>query len=317
MKNCSVVIPTYNGRKLLNKHLPAIIQTLNPNDEVIIIDDASSDETSQWWQHTGKQLGKDKQVKVRLLINEKNQRFAATVNRGVWAAHHPLVWILNNDVEPISANPVNKAIELFTSYPKLFAIGCRESRHKDGRPPFSGRGTGGWEQGLMLHWYDKNQSTHDTLWTSGGSMFVRRDRFKEIGGFDRLFAPAYEEDRDLSYRALKTGWDLWYEPSITVFHDHETTNSTVFSQWQLRVMSWRNQFLIVWKNISDVELLLSHLLWLPYHLLINGLRTRGASLAGFFGALLRLPQLWQSRQLASRWWQRGDKELLSRYNRDA
>lgn len=46
--NISVVIPSFNGQKLLAKNLPSVLSGLKPKDEIIIVDDAGSDKTAVW-----------------------------------------------------------------------------------------------------------------------------------------------------------------------------------------------------------------------------------------------------------------------------
>ena len=47
----STIIPTYNGRKLLEQHLPTVLRALRDGDELIIVDDASQDESSNWLKY--------------------------------------------------------------------------------------------------------------------------------------------------------------------------------------------------------------------------------------------------------------------------
>lgn len=305
--NISVVIPTYNARHLLQKHLPDVVRILQDGDEIIIVDDASTDDTAQWV----KSFHPEKSIKIKLEKHTKNKRFAAAVNTGVETAKHPYVFLLNNDVSPLSKDIREQILEPFLTDPELFAVGCAEVTEDSPDAIISGRGTGGFRRGLLVHWYDPNQNSTRTLWTAGGSMALDRAKFLEIGGMDTLFYPAYEEDRDLSYRALKHGWKIKFLPSARVLHQHETTNTTVFGRRNMAVMSWKNQFLMVWKNITDRWLLAQHLLWLPYHLTITNWRSRGAVMAGFWKALLQFSELRRKREQAQKLWVRSDRAILA------
>ena len=98
----------------------------------------------------------------------------------------------------------------------------------------------------------------NNCWATGGSSAFDRQKYLQLGGMDRLYAPAYWEDIDLSWRAReKFGWQILFEPKSQVFHNHETTNVSVFGQRQMELMALRNQFLFVWKNIRDSRLLQS------------------------------------------------------------
>ncbi len=310
----SVVIPTYQGQKLLEKHLPAVMQQLRSGDEIVVVDDASPepDQTLSWLHGITQRL-RMKKISVRAIQHRKNQRFAAAVNTGVEAARHTLVWLLNNDVSPLTKNSVGLAAEYFTKNPNLFALGCAEVTEETPDAQLFGRGTGGFVRGLLLHWYDPDQKNPKTLWTAGGSMFLSRTKFQQLSGMDTLFAPAYEEDRDLSYRALKRGWHIQHAPEILVLHQHETTNTSALGKRNIQVTSWKNQFTLVWKNISEPKFLLQHILWLPYHLTVSNWKERGAVGHGFWRALKNLPQIAAKKRAEQKNWQRTDAEILLAY----
>ena len=46
--NVSIVIPSFNGKKLLELHLPSVFKTARRQDEIIIVDDASNDNSFSW-----------------------------------------------------------------------------------------------------------------------------------------------------------------------------------------------------------------------------------------------------------------------------
>ena len=124
-------------------------------------------------------------------------------------------------------------------------------------------------------------------WGSGGSMAIDRGKYLRIGGMDPLYKPAYWEDIDLSWIAReKFGWKVLFEPRSQVFHNHETTNLSVFGQKKIKLMSARNQFLFIYKNIRGKKLV-EHFLWLPYHLVFTSIRTQGVFLIAFVKAIFK------------------------------
>ena len=305
----SVVIPTFNGLHLLQKHLPQVAKILRPGDEIVVVDDASNDETVPWLRQQKKSYA-EKKLQLTIVAKKKNQRFAAAVNAGVAASKHNNVLLLNNDVTPLSPDLCSKLLAWFTNS-LIFSVGCGEVREKTVNAQLFGRGTGAWQRGFLTHYYDPRQKNHATLWTTGGSMMFDKEKFMQLGGFDKLFYPAYEEDRDLSYRALKRGWDIVFDYETRVWHQHETTNQSVFGKTEMAINSWKNQFLIVWKNV-DLLHLWEHLLWLPFHLIITNSRTQGALGKGFWRALKNLPQVASKRHREQRFWKRTDREVLDR-----
>jgi len=306
----SIVIPNYNGRELLEKNLPAVIKACQEwaksgppageaSWEIIVVDDASTDETVAFL--------KEEFPQVKIVVHNKNQRFAAACNSGVKAAKGEIAVLLNNDVspEPKFLRPLLKNF----SDPKVFAVGCKERDFKEGKIVWSGRGLMSFKRGLMVHWRAKDQTQKTTGWVAAGSGAYDRKKWQEIGGMDTLFRPAYEEDRDISYRALKHGWKILFEPKSVVDHHHETTNIETFGLRKIKIASFKNQFLFVWKNITDWQHLLSHLTWLPYHLTFTCWRSRGLLSIGFFWALIQLPEVIISRRRVKKLFIKRDSEL--------
>ncbi len=307
-QSVSVVIPTYNGRKLLEKHLPEVARVLQKGDEIVIADDASTDDTVQWLQSYTAELKKS-DITLTWAVHEKNQRFSATVNTGVKKAVHNSIFLLNNDVSPLTSDIVAR-LQVWFSDPDMFAVGCAEVTENASDARVSGRGTGDFRRGLAVHWYDPDQTVHNTLWTTGGSMMLDREKFLAIGGMDTLYYPAYEEDRDLSYRALKHGWKVLFEPRARVWHQHESTNASVFGKRKMLIDSWKNQYLFVWKNITDLDLLFLHIIWLPYHLTFSSARSNGAAFQGFIRAVAQLPYALQQRSAVRSLWRLSDKDVF-------
>lgn len=293
----SVVIPTYNGRSMLEKHLPVVLACMREGDEVLVVDDASTDDTLEFLAQRYPQ--------VRVLSHATNMRYAQSCNDGVAAAQHEMIFLLNNDVSP-APNVLGHLLRSFAD-PLMFAVGCSE---QDSASVVSGRSAGAFRRGIMVHRRAQDQTGKSTLWAAGGSMMVRRSLWLEIGGMDVLFRPAYEEDRDLSYRALKMGYRIEHNSEAKVFHDHKTTNISAFGERGVRVSSYKNMFLFYWKNIDDVELVLSHLMWLPYHLIVGGIKTRGEMDEGFWQALHQFGEVWRARRLLSNRWRVCDHEIV-------
>ncbi|MEP7167027.1 MAG: glycosyltransferase family 2 protein [Candidatus Woesebacteria bacterium] len=301
----SVVIPTYNGKSLLEKNLPSVLEAIHSGDELIIVDDASTDESVKFLteyfhlaqdeclpdQSTGIQpkdrlcfKGKSNVGDVFLIVNAQNQRFAASCNRGVAEAHNEIIILLNNDVAP-EKNILDVLLPHFNES-LVFAVGCKELASSEGNKEY-GRAEGWFERGFYIHKRADNQNQPETAWVSGGSGAFRRSGWIELGGFDVDYKPAYWEDIDLSFRARKKGWQVLFEPTAVVHHNHESTNGSVFGKRNMEVMAYKNQILFMWKNASTSELV-KHVFWLPYHLIFTTIRSSGAFLLGFWQALLTI-----------------------------
>ena len=236
---------------------------------------------------------KKKFPKVKVVVHQKNQRFAAACNTGAKIAKGEVVVLLNNDVFP--QKDFLKFLLSHFKDPKVFSVGCKEKSIKDGKVVYSGRAEGKFVRGFLVHWRAENQDKNDTLWTAGGSMAVDRKKYLELGGMDTLFRPAYWEDIDLCFRARKRGWKVLFEPKSLVFHQHESTNISAFGKKRMRLFALKNQFLFVWKN-GDVKMLLQHFFWLPYHFLKAWFSQDWLFFQGFILAVRQIPEVLKARK---------------------
>jgi len=282
MTNISVVIPSYKGVHLYEKNLQAVLDCMQDGDELIVVDDASGpeDDTTAWFENkfsvkkqgdtpvkeTDFYLGEyneaKKKLRIVLLVNQTNQRFGASSNRGFRMAKNELVFLINNDVAPYK-DCLQYLMPHFDNE-QVFAVGCLE--HEKHVNEIGGRNKLWFERGMFLHSRYKDLSGGETAWASGGSAMFRKSIFEKIGGFDKLYYPAYWEDIDLSFQAHKRGYLVLFEPKAQVDHNHETTNKSVFGEQKINEMSWKNARKFTWKN-ANIWQKISFLLWQPYWLI--------------------------------------------------
>lgn len=290
--NISIVIPNYNGEELLRRNLAKVFDAVRPHKdvkvEVIIVDDGSTDGSKNF---IASQIlnPKSQSVPLRLIENEKRLGFSSAINRGVGRANGEIVVLLNTDVVP-QKGFLEPLLQHFED-PFVFAVGCLDKSIEKGRVVVRGRGIGKFQRGFLVHARGE-VNKHDTLWVSGGSGVFRKSTWKALGGFDTLYNPFYWEDIDLSYRAIKSGYKIFFEPKSIVIHEHEGGSiKKHYKDFQIRIVSYRNQFIFVWKNITDLDKQFLHILWLPYHFLKAFLRGDFYFFIGFFLAVVKLPYI--------------------------
>ncbi len=260
----SILIPNYNGAHLLKKNLPYVQkagryyqQKTGNTFEIIVSDDASTD--------TSRDVVAKLDFPITYLEHEKNVGFSSNVNRGVQHVNGEIMVLLNSDVRPNEAFlvPLLRHFENET----VFAVGCHDISIENSKEVSRGRGIGHWERGFLLHGKG-DVSQKNTLWVSGGSGAFRKKTWDILGGLYPIYNPFYWEDIDLSYRSLKAGYTILFEPESQVIHEHEDGSiKKQFTKSTITSVSYRNQILFVWLNITDLRLMLSHLLWLPIHLI--------------------------------------------------
>lgn len=305
--NVSVVIPNYNGEELLLKNLPELFNELNKYKkgeiEVIVVDDGSEDNSVNVIKRFSK---------VKLLINPKNVGFSQTVNKGVEEAKGELILLLNTDVLP-QKDFLDPLLTHFND-PNVFAVGCMDkSVEKNGEIVLRGRGIGLWKRGFLVHSRGEVDS-NDTLWVSGGSGMFRNSIWEKLGGLNTLYNPFYWEDIDLSYRAQKSGYKVIFENKSVVLHEHEKgIIKKKFSPFRVKSIVYRNQFIFVWTNLTDFNLVLKHFLWLPYYFIKTILSLDFAFTVGFLSALLRIPKILKTRYNNKRLFILSDLEVTKKY----
>lgn len=301
----SVVIPNYNGKELLAKNLPKVFAELKNFDsgkkELIVVDDASTDDSVSFLNA----LAKEHDFKV--LLNEKNLGFSPTVNKGVKVASGEIIVLLNTDIYP-EKNFLEPLLSHFKDE-KVFAVGCLDKSIEGEKTVLRGRGLGEWKKGFLVHKrgeVDKN----NTLWVSGGSSAFRKAIWESLGGLNELFAPFYWEDIDISYRALKSGYKVIFEPKSIVIHEHEKgAIKGKYTPLQIKTIAYKNQFIFVWDN-ADSDLIFSHILWLPYHFIKALIRFDWPFFLGFFNAFLLIPKVLSFRHKAQKLFVKKDRKVI-------
>jgi len=209
----SVIIPNWNGARLLPSCLESLRRQTYPPLEIIVVDGASHDDSVA--------LVRARFPEVRLVVLDRNLGFTGNVNAGLRAARGEVLALLNNDAE---ADPAWVA-ELVSGFSADPAVGVCASKillhdrrdvlnaagdvfHRDGTP--GNRGV--WQE-------DRGQfdTPEYVFGASGGAVAYRRAMLEDVGLFDeRLFM--YCEDVDLSFRAQLLGYRCLYVPTARVYH---------------------------------------------------------------------------------------------------
>lgn len=309
--NISIIIPNYNGEKLLEVNIPIISSILNTyreyHFEVIIVDDASAD-NSVGILESIREKNNYKNVEIKIVSQLKNKGFSTTVNNGVSHASYEIVILLNSDVVP-EKDFLPPLISHFSDQ-NIFAVGCMDKSVEGEKVVLRGRGVGEWRRGFLVHRKGEVDRT-DTLWVSGGSCALRKKIFERLSGFDTIYNPFYWEDIDLSYRAQKAGYTIVFEPKSVVIHHHSKgAIKKHFSDSSIKKIAYRNQIIFVWKNISEGRFLVSHFLWLPYYLVKSVFSLDIDFISGLFLAMVKIPDIIKRRKSQSKTYTRFDKDII-------
>lgn len=284
----SVVIPTYNGKHLLERFLPSVVELSAREEEleIMVVDDGSRDGTRYWLRRVFPTL--------HVFELHANLGFAGACHRGILEARGETIILLNNDVE-VSSDLV-ELLQGHFSDPHLFAVAF-DMLSGDTEEPYANRILPIWKQGLLS--FDLNGKRHGagpSFYACGGGMAFSKSKYLSLAGFDPLFHPFYWEDTDLSYRAWKRGWRILFDPRCVVRHHPSSTIAHVAGESQRKTIIERNRLLFLWKSLTDRSLLMEHILWLPRHLLSSVRRKDQVFGKAFLRAVRCVPQVVQARQ---------------------
>lgn len=294
----SIIIPNWNGVHLMEKHLNNVMKAVR-DAEIIVADDQSGDGSVEYL--------KTNFPRVKVVKKTEREGFASNVNAGVSKATGDIIVLLNTDVEPESGF-LHPLLAHFKD-PSVFAVGCLEKSLEQGKTVLRGRGIAHWVNGYYVHSRgDVDRS--DTAWVSGGSGAYRKSMWNMLGGMDTLYNPFYWEDIDLSYRARKAGWKTLFEPKSIIHHYHEEGKiKQEFTSMNVKRIVYRNQFIFIWKNVSDISILISHALWTPIRLLQAFFSGDLLMAHGYVLALGKIPVIFKHRLQQKKLWRVSDRVL--------
>lgn len=303
----SIVIPNYNGARLLENCLRSLQSQNYQSMEIIVVDNASRDRSIAVVQSVTPQ--------ATVLRKEKNLGFAAAVNAGIRCSRGDWVAILNNDTE-VSPDWLGACARAIQDHPDAAFFACRIMDFADRSRVYSAgdcylRAGIGYRRGQEQK--DRADFHREILIfsASGCAALYRRQILEEIGGFDEDFF-AYLEDVDLGLRLQRAGCHGYYLPKAEVYHHGAATSGGEFSRLAVRLRT-RNSLLLLWKSIPAGLLfrclpmiLIAQLSWavrVLAHLRI------GSYLRGLGGALILGPAMLRKRRQMSASGQNTGKHL--------
>lgn len=211
----TVVIPTFNGCRLLAETLDSL-QRQTAEHDVVVVDNASTDGTIE--------LLAERFPHARLVHLPENVGFGRAVNRGVAAAETDVVVLVNNDVvcepefverllEPLQDDGVDMVAGVLLQHDRPALV--------DSAGIELDATLLSWDMGWNRP-VSELEPAAEPVGPCGGAAAYRTRAFKEVGGFDETFF-AYWEDVDLALRLRLAGHRCVRASGARALHKHGQT----------------------------------------------------------------------------------------------
>ncbi|MCG8578742.1 MAG: glycosyltransferase family 2 protein [Bacteroidales bacterium] len=256
MSKTAVVILNWNGRALLEKFLPIVVNNSeHPNVDIIVADNASSDDSVAFINDNFDNVG--------LIQLDENYGFAGGYNQALQQLNADYFILLNSDVAPESGwlEPLISQMDddgnLGACMPKI------RSYNEPDKFEYAGASGGyidlfGYPfcRGRILDSIETDKGQYNkalpVFWATGAALMIRSDLYLKSGGLDEAFF-AHMEEIDLCWRLKNMGYEIKVVPSSEVLHVGGATLSQ--QNAHKTFLNFRNNLMMLVKNLPSLRLL--------------------------------------------------------------
>jgi len=244
----AIVILNWNGKQLLEKFIPTVLQHSKNVASIYVIDNASTDRSVSTLA--------EKFPDVKIVQNSENGGYARGYNEGLKKIAADYFVLLNSDVE-VTYNWMQPIISLMEAdrsiaacQPKILNYNVRdEFEYAGGGGGFIDKWGYPFCRGRVFNSFEKDHGQYDdtreVFWASGACLFIRSNIFLETGGFDEDFF-AHMEEIDLCWRIRNLGYKIYYCADSAIYHVGAGTLSKMNPKKTF--YNFRNNLLLLCKN---------------------------------------------------------------------
>ncbi len=242
MPRVAVIVPNYNGRKLLARCLKSLSRQTFADFETVVVDDGSTDDSIAFVKANYPQ--------VRLVQLRRNLGFSAAVNAGIHATDTEYVAFLNNDTE-VTPNWLKSLVDALEAHPaagsassKILWDHARDTIYAAGdffcREGFGGNiGSGATAIGAF-------ESPRPVFSASACAALYRRRALDDVGPLSEHIFMFYE-DIDLGFRMQLADWNCIFAPAAVVYHTG-TATAGIFSRRRKFLLA-RNELFVIARDL--------------------------------------------------------------------
>jgi GT2 family glycosyltransferase len=251
----AIVILNWNGKNLLKKFIPSIIQyTDSKYAEIYVADNASTDDSISYL--------KEHFPTIKIIQNSVNEGFAKGYNEALKNIDVPYFALLNSDIE-VTENWLDPILSHFENNPET-AIVQPKILDFNNKQLFEYAGAAGgfidkygfaYCRGRIFNKIEKDkgqyQKNTEIFWASGACFCIRSKIFKELNGFDERYFAHFEEI-DLCWRAKNLNYSIKYNSESVVYHVGGATLKV--SNPKKTYLNFRNNLYTLIKNLPKKNL---------------------------------------------------------------
>ena len=262
----AVVILNWNGREMLVKYLPRVLECSQDEAEIVVADNDSSDDSLLYLE--------DYSDAVRVISLDRNYGFAEGYNLALQQIDAEYYVLLNSDVE-VTPHWLTPLIEFMDSHPDVAACQPKLLSVDDkGRFEYAGASGGFLDRygypfcrGRVFETVEQDNGQYDSpadvLWATGACMMIRSADYNAVGGLDGRFF-AHCEEIDLCWRLRLMGRRICCLPESKVYHVGGGTlpKNSPYKTY----LNFRNNLTMLYKNLPEDELrhVMRVRMWLDY-----------------------------------------------------
>lgn len=271
-KRVSVHIVTFNSERDIVECIDAVQAQTYPIDQLVIVDNQSTDRTQECILSFTEHLGS----KLKVIMNQQNKGFAPGHNQAIQATDSDYVLVLNPDVT-LGPQYVELLVRYLEDHPD-----CGSATGKlllksnpqivDSTGLIMNKAYRAFDRGAgepASQWMDSG----NVFGVSGAAAFYSRKMIEDISiegeFFDNDFF-AYKEDVDVAWRAEVMGWKSYYHAEAIAYHARGWKKGTRHQQpLFIRKASYINRYKMIYKNAGHSSRASGLFQTLPYEIASN------------------------------------------------
>lgn len=249
----ALVILNWNGKKLLEQFLPSMVR-YSTQATIYVVDNASTDNSVAFVTETYPQ--------INIIQHPKNYGYAGGYNAALSKIDADVYGLLNSDVE-VTENWLDPILNFYIQHKNASIVQPTILDFKD-QTKFEYAGAAGgfldkygyaFCRGRVFNTIEKNRNQYKSTpitWASGACLFIKKNDFNHLNGFDEDFFAHYEEI-DLCWRAKNKNLAINYIANSNVYHVGGATlkNANPFKTF----LNFRNSLFTLVKNLPRKKII--------------------------------------------------------------